>query len=939
MKRRHILWTLAAVAIGLIVTVRILPRKIPIPLPDGPTTARGTSVFIARFLGPVDERTRQALASVAGVRPLDLVTRETISFEADGAGLAQLSSLKGRTVRPGLPALTSIDPQPMAGRFPDVRPGEITVLPLAETDTEEIVRTLVAHGGEVLGRVGTVARPAIRAHVDASALAALADKVEVRWMENHRRPRLFNDVATGIMGLTNAVVRETLGLTGRGQIITTSDSGIDTGDLTTLHPDLRTNVLGFEVVDGSYAYDSHGHGTHTAGSLVGDGTSSDGRIRGAAPGARLWAWFCGGKDGKIYTPDLFDDLFRPPALSNETAYVHSASWGGETNTYSIESYQIDAYCWSHPDFLPVFAAGNDGVAGTISEQGSAKNVLCVGASESLRSGKGSSADNPAQVASFSSRGPMRDGRIKPEVVAPGSYIVSTRSSMATGTAFGTYGTNYLYNSGTSMSTPLVAGAAAVIRQWLTTCRGVENPTAALVKAVLMGCAVDLASLSGSNVTQPAPNGDEGWGRVDVAASVAPADGCNVLLYDRLPYAGGDIFNLRVTTTNAAPLTAQLVWIDCPKTPDSNRTQALVNNLDLKVEAERDGVPQVWWGNGGAVPDLVNNAERVRIAEAPAGEYVVSVRNTSVFDSTGGAVALYVSGAVDATLTEVTTGQVGCVTLTVRKGSGEGEALPTFGTCEVVKDTVVELSASNPGYAYSNGLASAEHAFVGFVGTGSIPAQGTNDTLKVLLSEDSSVEWRWADEPCAFRVRFLVALQDVCDQRGNTAFIQRDLMLGTNEVYSIEAPEDFLCDETFVQSGFRRRGADWRDLERGRFTMRFCGIEYAPLNGFGELMGFESNLWQAPTSFTLTVDEPCDIVAWYYSQEKADVALGYPDWCPTWWWLRYLDGADCFSDGTVATGPEDDPDGDRRVNRREAKYETDPLDSSSYKRLPSCFMIK
>src|SRR5207249_2850945 len=119
-----------------------------------------------------------------------------------------------------------------------------------------------------------------------------------------------------------------------------------------------------------------------------------------------------------------------------------------------------------------------------------------------------------------SRGPTDDGRIKPDLVAPGTNIVSNQSHYpGASTLWGPYGPNpnYAYSGGTSMATPLAAGAGALVRQWLTA-RGIANPSAAAIKATLLDTTYDMApGQYGAGATQeiPAnrPNNVDGWGRV------------------------------------------------------------------------------------------------------------------------------------------------------------------------------------------------------------------------------------------------------------------------------------------------------------------------------------------------------------------------------------------------------------------------------------------
>ena len=203
--------------------------------------------------------------------------------------------------------------------------------------------------------------------------------------------------------------------------------------------------------------------------------------------------------------------------------------------------------WAHPECLGVFAAGNVydiRSAERVMDPSSAKNVLSVGATQNLHAGSSyedyyktiypntcysyawdwSTMENPSAVAPFSLGGPCSDGRVKPDVVAPGSGVVSLKSSCATYDSLRTYSENenYVFNTGTSMSTPLVAGAAALAREWLVERRGFTNvfPTAALMKAILTGGAHDMSVDRDADCGGAAPNTRQGWGLLALADVVS-----------------------------------------------------------------------------------------------------------------------------------------------------------------------------------------------------------------------------------------------------------------------------------------------------------------------------------------------------------------------------------------------------------------------------------
>ena len=614
-------------------------------------SARGTLSYLLICADPVSKAAREQVAA-CGARVLGVVSARALLVETDEASLAKIAA-NGTFAG----ACELMPPDKVSAELA-AADGEVdvTLVPLAEADVAAVSNAVVAVGGRIL------AMPAgrVRAHLPAGQVGALAARGDVQWIERFVPARLLNDVAVnaGLLNVRKAWAAPH-GLTGAGQLVTISDSGLDTGNPDTVMADFAGRIRAIvRARTTASTRDLFGHGTHTAGSLAGDGALSSGQFRGVAHGAGLWVWAVVDSGGGIDFQS-YGQLFSTgdPA---QPAFIHSASWGAVTHAYDSESVEIDQWLWEHPDVLVVFAAGNGWLddAGyftnnvdAITSQAAAKNVLSVGATENYRpelTSYRSYADNSSQMFSQSSCGPMPDGRIKPDLCAPGTMILSTRTtqvaySKVVGWKSYAANTNYTYYSGTSMATPLVAGCAALVRQWLVERRGFAGtpPTAALMKAILTGGAHDLFGTAGTNVMQAAPNGQEGWGRVDLGETLYPSNR-SVRLVDRIPYAAGTERVWSVETTRAAPLDVQLVWIDYPATLGSAR--GLVNDLDLVVSDRVTGT--VWWGNGVMGGDRTNNVEGVRIASAPAGTYDVHVRGVTVpYDSTeGGAAALYMRGA-------------------------------------------------------------------------------------------------------------------------------------------------------------------------------------------------------------------------------------------------------------------------------------------------------
>jgi len=229
-------------------------------------------------------------------------------------------------------------------------------------------------------------------------------------------------------------------ITGEGISIAVIDTGVDYN-----HLDLKDNyVKGYDFVNNDNdPKDDHGHGTHCAGIALGSGRSSDYNYVGVAPEADLYAYKVLDETGSGVGSWLIAAMEQ--AIQDDVDII-SLSLGDSCDTANPDDDLSEAADNAvNEGVVVIAAAGNNGTAGPISSPGCARNVTCVGAS-----------DHNDQVAYFSSRGPVEwDGKtlMKPDIVAPGVDIKSTRK-----------GGGYTIKSGTSMATPHVAGAAALMLQ-------------------------------------------------------------------------------------------------------------------------------------------------------------------------------------------------------------------------------------------------------------------------------------------------------------------------------------------------------------------------------------------------------------------------------------------------------------------------------------------
>lgn len=583
------------------------------------------------------------------------------------------------------PALTGGDPAELPRRRSLA--GALTVDVFDAADMNRIAQEAQALGFNVVATDKQALRISLQA---TSAAAQLRQQVQalstvhgVRWIGERVLPRTSNNVAAGIVGQPFAArPAPGLGLTGAGEIVAVCDTGLDTGDAADIHPDFAGRVVAVRSYpitpywkpwilnpggdDGAGDFDS-GHGTHVAGSVLGNGTASAAtppRIQGTAPQAKLvfqaveqqmrWRPGAAPPGNPRYLlagiPDNLEPLFR--FAYDQGARIHSNSWGGgEAGAYDDQCRQFDDFVWRRKDMCFVIAAGNDGSdadgdgavnPGSVTSPGTCKNGITVGACENLRSNFNSEtygswwpddfpqapihndpmANNPRQVVAFSSRGPTTDGRTKPDVVAPGTFILSTRSTRLAPNnfAWGAYPPNhaYFHMGGTSMATPLVAGCMALIRQHLRQAMAIASPSAALLKAVLIAGAERLPGQAASGAQL---DNAQGFGRVALERSLRRI---------KLAFEGAGLHTGQAASRTLAisgvkrTLRIVLAYSDYPGA-------TLINNLNLIVTSP-DG--RRYTGNqrngaGAMVLDGRNNVEVVHVSKAKTGTWTIEVVASNV----------------------------------------------------------------------------------------------------------------------------------------------------------------------------------------------------------------------------------------------------------------------------------------------------------------------
>jgi subtilisin family serine protease len=339
------------------------------------------------------------------------------------------------------------------------------------------------------------------------------------WLNGRVRPTLEDSVPQ-----IGAPAAWAAGFRGDGARVAVLDTGYDAG-----HPDLAAAVAATADFTDEGIADTVGHGTHVASTIAGSGAASGGRRTGVAPGARLLIGKVLGEYGGSEAGIIAGMQW---AVDNGADVVNMSLGGGPTDGTDLMSRTLNELS-AASGTLFVVAAGNEGARETVGSPGAADSALTVG-----------SVTKDDTLSVFSSRGPrLGDFGLKPEISAPGSDIVAAR---AAGTNPGTsVDERYTRMSGTSMATPHVAGAAAILAG--------QHPdwTGAQLKGALVGSVTRLPGID---------TFAQGAGRLDIARGVTQRVRADGVLGFGTAWAGeSDTVERTVTYVNDgdAPVTLAL----------------------------------------------------------------------------------------------------------------------------------------------------------------------------------------------------------------------------------------------------------------------------------------------------------------------------------------------------------------------------------------------
>lgn len=662
------------------------PSSVP-PVPANLRQSKASSgyqLWMVQFVGPIKGDWLENLHKL-GIEAVIYMPNNAYVVWVDGAGLKQLQALVGKD--PTVQWTGAYEPayrlEPSLQTLTGAQPVAVTIQFYRTANTPASLASVQALGGTVLKPAEEILNfTNITLEVPASELVNLANRADVFKVEPFVPPQRRDEVQDQIVAGNITTSGGNVVPSGTGYlawlalkefptdpaqypIVDIVDDGIDDGSTNPLHPDFHQ--LGVAANPSRLIFNSNctanpaadgldGHGNINAGIVgsynnlagfpyqdannyrIGLGVSPYTRIAGTKifdnNGGAYDVGACGGTDSGIVAN----------AYNNGATFT-SNSWGADTNgaynsadqAYDSLTRDASATTAGNQQMLHVFAAGNAGSgAQTVGSPGSAKNVLTVGATENVRENGvvsgcsyngAASADN---IAPFSSRGPAADGRVKPEIMAPGVHIQGPASQDPGYNGSGVCNqyhpagqTLYTWSTGTSHSTPATAGAASLVYNYYgRVLNPGQTPSPAMLKALLLNTP---RYLNGTGTGGTLPSNNQGWGDVNLGALF---DGTTRNLTDQsytFTTTGQTFFRSGAVADSTKPVRVTLVWTDAPGSTSGN---AYVNDLNLEVTVGGNTYKgNVFSGANsitGGVADAKNNVENVFLPAGVSGAITVKV---------------------------------------------------------------------------------------------------------------------------------------------------------------------------------------------------------------------------------------------------------------------------------------------------------------------------
>lgn len=449
------------------------------------------------------------------------------------------------------------------------------------------------------------------------------------------------------------------GVNGTGVTVAVSDDGISIPGNGGFYITAGNTVDG--PLRGTTSGASGGHG-HINASIIAGSTPFDifdpagyNYGRGIAPNANIVNIPFLKAGNTITDSQGVDDALNTLGPNGVRATISNNSWGSRTNGNAYDSraalydgFTLDgSFAGTVDPFLIVFSAGNCGTAsGTACQTVSggpaqngltrpkvAKNIIAVANSENLRPELSASANNMEDLANSSSRGPAADGRVKPDITAPGTVITGSRAGTC-GSVSSCFDINHAFSSGTSHAAPQVAGAAALFTQYFKDRNSGQNPRPSLIKASIISSGQEMNGANTSTVSLP--NGNEGWGRMNMRMMMntgVPMKHVNES--HEFTDNGQSVVYSGTVSDPTKPVRFSLVWSDPPGIADP----ALVNNLDLTVQVGANIYRGNVFASGvsvtGGANSMIDNVENIFLgAGIPAGTPVTITINAVALNGDG-----------------------------------------------------------------------------------------------------------------------------------------------------------------------------------------------------------------------------------------------------------------------------------------------------------------
>ena len=654
-------------------TFRQLPADLrQTDLTDG--LARGVQpaggLYLVQFAGPIQDSWPEILKQ-AGAEIISYMPSNAYVVRASPGIAAALPLLKQNSfvqfVGDYEPAYR-LSPELQAARKTPENIVQVTVQVIDSPDAAQTIKELAAMAKAFVQSHQVMNYHNVEVTVTAGQLAEIARRGEVFAVEERGDRRKFDEaqgqiVAGNLTGNSPAGPGYLTWLAGKNfnssQFTSFSVNVVDDATSLTGHPDFASSRIAFTNNPTGQTGAQGGHGflnSHIVGGINSGTGSANEDANGFNYGLGIAPW------ARVGVTAIFGGTASSGTTWENTAYgqgarISSNSWGFQTATGApIPRYDTNAQEYDRivrdaqtgttglQQLSIVFAAGNDGSgANTVSTPSTAKNVLTVGASENVRQTgtdgcavANSGADSANDIIGFSSRGPVNstggDGRIKPDIVAPGTHIEAGvpqsnyNGSSVCNQYWPTGQTLYGWSSGTSHSCPAVAGGAALIYQNFLN-NGLATPSPAMVKGFLMNSAT---YMTGTGASGNLPSNSQGMGRMDLGRAF---DGVARILVDQTQTLGATGNTHQVTgsvVSSSQPFRVTLAWSDAP---GPTTGAPYVNNLDLEVTIGGNTYRgNVFTGANsvtGGTADTRNNVESVFLPAGTTGNFTITVRATNI----------------------------------------------------------------------------------------------------------------------------------------------------------------------------------------------------------------------------------------------------------------------------------------------------------------------